>query len=77
MVKYKYDFLHEDKHQSFLQVVSILFTGYDRFILISLQYLKKEKRDEVDFLLADEHQILLQVDINLGGHGQACPNYPK
>ena len=28
-----------------------------------LQYLKKD-RDEVDFLHADKHQILLQVDFN-------------
>ena len=33
----------------------------------SLQYLKKEERDEVDFLHADKHQTLLQVDaINFG-----------
>ena len=43
--------------------------------LISLEYLKKEGRGEVDFLHADK-QIILQVDtINLGGHGQACANY--
>ena len=29
-----------------------------------LQYLKKEGRDEVDFLHADKHQSLLQVDFN-------------
>ena len=44
----------------------------------SLQYLKKEGRDEVDFLLADKHQTILQGDtINLGVYVQACPNYPK
>ena len=43
-----------------------------------MQYLKKEGRDEVDFLYADKHQTILQVDtIALGGHGQACPNHPK
>ena len=43
--------------------------------LISLEYLKKEGRGEVDFLHTDK-QIILQVDtINLGGHGQACANY--
>ena len=32
----------------------------------------------MDFLHADKHQTFLQVDhINLGGHGQACPNYSK
>ena len=31
---------------------------------MSLQYLKKEVRDEVDFLHADKHQSLLQVNFN-------------
>ena len=31
---------------------------------ISLQYLIKEVRDEVDFLHADKHQSFLQVDFN-------------
>ena len=31
---------------------------------MSLQYLKNEVRDEVDFLHADEHQSFLQVDFN-------------
>ena len=30
----------------------------------SLQYLKKEVRDEVGFLHADKHQSFLQVDFN-------------
>ena len=34
---------------------------------MSLQYLKKEVRDEVDFLHADKHQIELQVDFNTFG----------
>ena len=46
--------------------------------VISLQYLKIEGRDEVDFLHADKHQTFLQVDpINLDGPGQECRNYPK
>ena len=45
--------------------------------VISLQYREKE-RDEVDFLHANKYQNILQFDaINLGGHGQACPNYSK
>ena len=32
-----------------------------------LQYLKKEVRDEVDFLHPDKHQSFLQVDINTLG----------
>ena len=31
---------------------------------MSLQYVKKEVRDEVDFLHADKHQNDLQVDFN-------------
>ena len=31
---------------------------------ISLQYLKKEKSDEVDFLHADKHDNFLQSDVN-------------
>ena len=46
--------------------------------LISLQYLKKEGRDEVDFFHADKHQTILQVDaINLDGLGPACSNYSR
>ena len=32
-----------------------------------LRHLKKEVRDEVDFLNADKHQIFLQVDFNTVG----------
>ena len=31
---------------------------------MSLQYLKKDVRDEVEFLHADKHQSFLQVDFN-------------
>ena len=34
---------------------------------MSLQYLKKEVRDEVSFLHADKHQSFLQVDFNFLG----------
>ena len=34
---------------------------------MSLQYLKKEVRDEVDFLHADKDQSFLQVDFNTLG----------
>ena len=34
---------------------------------ISLQYLKKEVSDEVDFLHEDKHESLLQVDMILMG----------
>ena len=34
---------------------------------MSLQYLKKEVRDEVDFLHADKHQSFIHVDFNTLG----------
>ena len=50
----------------------------NRKFVISFQYLKKEGKDELNFLHVDRYQIVLQVGTtNLGGHGQACPNYPK
>ena len=55
-----------------------------------LQYLKKEVRDEVDFLHSDKHQSFLQVDFNALGiksflqsdtiidrHDQAFSEYSK
>ena len=39
---------------------------------MSLQYLKKEVRDEVDFLHADKHQSFLQVDFNNSGIKDFC-----
>ena len=45
---------------------------------MSLQYLKKEGREEVDFLHADRNQRFLQNDtIIFGVCGQTWPNYPK
>ena len=41
-------------------------------------YLKKEVRDQVDFLHVDKHQSFLQVDnIDFGGRGQVCSKYSK
>ena len=45
---------------------------------ISLQYLKDDVNDEVDFLSMDKYQGFLQFDtIILGVCSQACPIYPK
>ena len=45
---------------------------------IALQFLKKNRNNEVDFLLVDKHQRFLQVHIvPFGVCGQACPNFPK
>ena len=78
--------MKHDKHESFLQAISIVFmviarhaqgTSNSKFV-ISLEYLKKEVRDEFDLSHADKHETILQVDaINPGGHDQTCPNYPK
>ena len=46
--------------------------------LQSLQYLRENVNDEVDFLPADELQRFLQTDASiLGVSCQTCPNYPK
>ena len=59
------DFLHADKHESMLQIDSMILIGIvkhsqnsqkSKFVM-SLQNLKKDVRDEVNFLLADKHQI--------------------
>ena len=51
---------------------------------ISLQYSKENMNDEVeevsegDFLLADKHEIFLQIDsVIIDGDGQAFLNSPK
>ena len=52
-------------------------TPNNQFV-ISLQYLKKEVSDEVDFFLADKHESLLQIDnMNFDGDSQAFPKFPK
>ena len=43
---------------------------------ISLQYLKKEARDKVDFLHVDKHEGFLQIDTMIF-NGQAFPKFPK
>ena len=43
----------------------------------SLQFLKKEVRDKVDFFCS-KHQSSQQIDtIIYDGHGQTCENYSK
>ena len=45
---------------------------------ISLQYVKKEVSDEVDFLHADKHESFLQIDTMIfDGHDQVFPKFPK
>ena len=79
-----YDLLLGDKHQSFLQADSIVFTGYYQacpkypknkicnFVAIS-QKRREEWRNGFDFLHTNKHQSTLQVEtINLAGYGQTC-----
>ena len=69
------DFLHTDKHESMLQIDTMILMGMVKHsqssqnskFAMSLQYLKKEVRDKVDFLHADKHQSFLQVDFNTLG----------
>ena len=45
---------------------------------ISLQYLKKEVSDEVDFLHETKHESFLQIDSMIfNGDGQAFPKFLK
>ena len=51
------DFLHADKHESFLQIDTMIFMGMVKHsqssqnskFALSLQYLEKKVRDQVDF----------------------------
>ena len=66
-------FLNADKHESFesfLQIDTMILIGMIKHsqssqnskFAMSLQYIKKEVRNMVDFLLADKHQSSVQVD---------------
>ena len=56
--------MHADKHESLLQIDTMILIGMVKHsqssqnskLAMSLQYLKKELRDEVDFLHLDKHQ---------------------
>ena len=69
------DYLHEDKHESLLQIDTMILmemvkhsqSSRNSKFAMSLQYLKKEDKDEVDFLHVDIHQSFLQVDFNAFG----------
>ena len=66
-------FLNADKHESFesfLQIDTMILiemikhsqSSQNSKFAMSLQYIKKEVRIMVDFLLADKHQSSVQVD---------------
>ena len=62
------DFLYADKHESLLQIDSMILmvmvkhsqSSQNSMFAISLQYLKKEVKDEVDFLQVDKHQSFVK-----------------
>ena len=69
------EFLNGDKYESLLQIYTMILmlvvkhsqSSRNSKFAISLKYLKKEFKDEVDFLHADTHQCFLQVDFNTVG----------
>ena len=75
-------FLRADKHQSLLQVDTIILGLHNwacskhpkQEVYVSLQYLQKSMGYEFDFLPADKHESFLQVDsITLRVGSQVCP----
>ena len=69
------DVLHADKHESLLQIDTMILmkmvkhfqSSQNSKLAMSVQYFKKKFRDEVDFLHADKYQSRLQVDFNTLG----------
>ena len=53
-----------------------LSSQYSKFA-ISLEYVKKQRRDGVDILHLVKYQSFLKVDaMQFGWHGQSYPKYP-
>ena len=88
----KVDFLHVDKHKSLLQIDSMILMEMVLSIprvpkitnMQCLHYLKKEVKDDVDFLHAEKVyfksvgiKVSYKVDIIINGHDQAFSNYSK
>ena len=64
------NFLHADKHESFLQTDDMIFDEgmvkhyksiQNNKFAISLQYIKENEKNEVSFLLVDKNQRFLQI----------------
>ena len=71
-------YLHKGTVQFWLCVIRLVQSIQNNKFAISFQYLKENRKNEVDFLLADEHQRFLQIEtIILGVCRQACQSYPK
>ena len=92
------DFLHAKEHEGFLQINTVISSGMIKHsqssqnskFAMSLQYLEKEVKDEIDFSHGDKHQSFLKVyfntfgikvsykvDIIINGHHHAFSNYSK
>ena len=62
-----------DKHESMLQIDNMILMEMVKHsrspqknkFAMSLQYPKKQVRDDIDFLHADKHQSFLQVDFKI------------
>ena len=78
-------FLYADKHQSFLQIDTVILMGMVKHsqisqnnkFAVSLQCLRKEVRDEVDFYMQINISFLQGDTIVLDGCDQAFPSYSK
>ena len=68
---------HTHMHESLLQIYDMILMGMvkqsqNSKFAMSLQYLKREIRDEVGFLHADKHQLFLQVNFHTLGIKVSC-----
>ena len=79
-VKDEYDFLPAAKHQidAIILVVSRHAQVTQNKFASSLQYLKKEGNDEVDFYMQISFESFLQINcIIFDEDGKAFPKFPK
>ena len=63
----KHENLQQIDTMILMEMVKHLQSSQNSKFTMSVQYLKKEVRDEVDFLYVDKHQSDLQVDFNTLG----------
>ena len=71
----KIDFLHAGKHENLLEIDTMILmemvkhsqSSQNSKFTMSVQYLKKQNRDEVDFLHTDRYHSGLQVNFNILG----------
>ena len=75
----------DNNHKLSYKLILLFLMGVVRYVqstqnnkfAISLQYLEKERRNDVDFLQEDKYQSLLQSNtIVFGGYSQTWTKYP-